>query len=138
MLRLCQILIDEELRTDEVEGSRSLAAVRVCAKLQRSLSVLAGVAGFRSVLIRAVALAKVEAPWLSELQISPVGVVILPPGLEEQLGEAEANRGTAMLIRHLTGLLITLIGEGLTLRLLQDVWPKAVLGESGKENKNSS
>jgi len=137
MPRLAQILIDEELRTDEGGGSRSRAAVRVCAKLQRSLSVLAGVAGFRSVLIRAVALAKVEAPWLSELQISPVGVVILPPELEEQLGEAEASRGTALLIRHLTDLLITLIGEGLTLRLLQDVWPKAVLSGSGKNKKKS-
>jgi hypothetical protein len=38
----------------------------------------------------------------------------------------QASDGGAILIAQLIGLLLTFIGEGLTLRLVQDVWPEAV------------
>ena len=48
-----------------------------------------------------------------------------------------ANEGGAILIAQLLGLLITFIGEGITLRLVQDVWPEVAFDDrdSGKEKK---
>jgi hypothetical protein len=49
-------------------------------------------------------------------------------GLDElgpQIGKDQVGDGGAVLITQLLGLLLTFIGEGLTLRLVQDVWPEA-------------
>lgn len=90
------------------------AVCRVCDKLRRPLTTLAGTAGFRSLLARALTLAKQEAPALGAWEIRPDG------SLEGLNGEA-AQSGE-VLIAHLIGLMITFIGESLTLRLLHDVW----------------
>ena len=48
-----------------------------------------------------------------------------------------AKEGGAILIAQLLGLLLTFIGEGITLRLVQDVWPEAAFDDrvSEKEKK---
>jgi hypothetical protein len=49
-------------------------------------------------------------------------------GLDElasQTNKKRARDGGAILIAQLIGLLLTFIGEGLTLRVVQDVWPEA-------------
>ena len=91
------------------------AVSRVCDKLRRPLSTLAGAAGFRSLLARALTLAKRESPALGTWEVKADG------SLEGMDGEA-ASSG-AVLIAHLIGLMTTFIGESLTLRLLHDVWP---------------
>jgi hypothetical protein len=45
--------------------------------------------------------------------------------LEPQIDQEQARDEGAVLIAQLLGLLVTFIGEGLTLRLVQDVWPEA-------------
>ena len=90
------------------------AVCRVCDKLRRPLTTLAGAAGFRSLLARALTLAKRESPALSAWEVKTDG------SLEGLNGDA-APLG-AVLIAHLIGLMITFIGESLTLRLLLDVW----------------
>jgi hypothetical protein len=45
--------------------------------------------------------------------------------LESQIGTDRAGNAGAILIAQLIGLLLTFIGEGLTLRMVQDVWPEA-------------
>ena len=90
------------------------AVSRVCDKLRRPLSTLAGAAGFRSLLARALTLAKRESPALGTWEVKADG------SLEGMDGEA-ASSG-AVLIAHLIGLMTTFIGESLTLRLLHDVW----------------
>jgi hypothetical protein len=111
---LAQRLVDYE----EVETSPAVADMhavcRVCDKLRRPLTTLAGAAGFRSLLARALTLAKQESPVLGAWEIKSDG------SLEGLNGEA-AQSG-AVLIAHLIGLMITFIGESLTLRLLHDVW----------------
>ncbi|MGD0443576.1 MAG: hypothetical protein ABSA39_06530 [Edaphobacter sp.] len=91
------------------------AVCRVCDKLRRPLTTLAGAAGFRSLLARALTLAKQESPVLGAWEVKPDG------SLQSLSGEA-AQAG-AVLIAQLIGLMITFIGESLTLRLLHDVWP---------------
>jgi hypothetical protein len=99
------------------------AVSQVCDKLRRPFATLAGIAGFRSLLARALTLAKQESPDLRGWEVRPDG------SLEGVNGEAVQSG--AVLITHLIGLMITFIGESLTLRLLQDVWPD-VLGSEMK------
>ena len=113
------------------------AASRACEKLRQPLCSLAGVAGFRSLLTRALALARAEAPSLSAVQVgadgSLKGLDDLAPQDDKDLSKAEG----AILIAQLLGLLLTFIGEGLTLRLVKDVWPDSAFDDrdSGKEKK---
>ena len=90
------------------------AVYRVCEKLRRPLSTLAGAAGFRSLLARALTLAKQESPALGAWEVKSDG------SLEGLNGEVAPSG--AVLIAHLVGLMMTFIGESLTLRLLHDVW----------------
>ena len=106
------------LASEAAETSPSMEDIdvvsRVCDKLRRPLTALAGVAGFRSLLARALTLAKQESPVLSSLEVKPDGSL---QGLN-----GEAAQAGAVLIAHLLGLMITFIGESITLRLLHDVW----------------
>ena len=106
------------LAYEEVEINPAMvdmpAVCRVCDKLRRPLSTLAGAAGFRSLLARALTLAKQESPVLGAGEVQPDGSL---QGLND-----EAAQSGAVLIAHLIGLMVTFIGESLTLRLLHDVW----------------
>jgi hypothetical protein len=94
------------------------AVSRVCDKLRRPFATLAGIAGFRSLLARALTMAKQESPDLRGWEVKPDGSL---EGLN-----SEAVQSGAVLIANLIGLMITFIGEALTLRLLQDVWPDVI------------
>ena len=111
------------------------AAFVVCERLRQPLITLAGLAGFRSLLSRALTLARADAPDLSAVQVAADGSL---KGLDELASQAEeeAQEGGVVLITQLIGLLLTFIGNDLTLRLVQDVWPEASFeGMSGKEGK---
>jgi hypothetical protein len=90
------------------------AVCRVCDNLRRPLTTLVGAAGFRSLLARALTLAKRESPVLGAWEVKADGSLQGLNGEAAQLG--------SVLIAHLIGLMITFIGEVLTLRLLHDVW----------------
>ena len=118
------------------EPTRS-AAFRVCEKLRQPLCSLAGVAGFRSLLSRALALARAEAPSLSAVQVGADGSLQGLDALGPQKDKDMSKEGGAILIAQLLGLLLLFIGVGVTLRLVQDVWPEVAFDdrESGKEKK---
>jgi hypothetical protein len=120
----------QRLLTYEVAGENSgpaeSAAFRVCERLRQPLITLAGVAGFRSLLSRALTLARAEAPSLSGVQVEADGSLKGQDEFASQSNKEQASDGGAILIAQLIGLLLTFIGEGLTLRLVQDVWPEAV------------
>jgi len=122
---LAQRLLTYEAVAGKNSEPAESAAFRVCAKLRRPLITLAGVAGFRSLLSRALTLAKAEAPSLSAVQVAVDGSLKGLDELEPQIDKEKARDGGAILIAQLIGLLLTFIGEGLTLRLVQDVWPEA-------------
>ena len=134
---LAQRLLAYEAVAGENSEPAESAAFRVCAKLRRPLVTLAGVAGFRSLLSRALTLAKAEAPSLSAVQIAADGSLKDLDELEPQTDKEQARDAGAILIAQLIGLLLTFIGEGLTLRLVQDVWPEVALDGcvSEKERK---
>jgi hypothetical protein len=122
---LAQRLLTYEAVAGEHSGPAESAAFRVCAKLRQPLITLAGVAGFRSLLSRALKVASAEAPSLSAVQVAADGSLQGLDELKPQIDKEQAMDGGAILIAQLIGLLLTFIGEGLTLRLVQDVWPEA-------------
>lgn len=98
-------------------------AARVCSKLGVLLSKLAGAAGFRSLLSRALALAQAYAPALKGVQVAHDGTL---EGLTEAKAantDEEFTRGEIALVVQLLGLLHTFIGEPLTLQLVREAWP---------------
>jgi hypothetical protein len=134
---LAQRLLSYEVVAGKNSESTESAAFRVCAKLRLPLTTLAGVAGFRSLLCRALTLARAEVPSLRAVQVEADGSLKGLDELASQTDTEQARDGGAILIAQLIGLLLTFIGEGLTLRLVQDVWPEAVFNGrvSEKEGK---
>jgi hypothetical protein len=124
-----RLIAEDEISAHSME-TPNRSAFSVCAKLRRPLCTLAGVAGFRSLLSRALMLAREEAPWLRNVEVTPKGTFQYAPEVEGQLASPEAARAAQALTRHLLGLLITFIGEALTLRLVHDVWPNVATQDS--------
>jgi hypothetical protein len=94
-------------------------------RLRVSVSNCVGVAGYHALLTRALALVTAQVPWLDAVQVQVNGTLI---GFAEtaliQEGDEEA-KGSATLLAQLVGLLKTLVGEAMTLRLMHPDWPGA-------------
>ena len=112
-----RLLLYEAVAGENSEPAES-AAFRVCAKLRRPLITLAGVAGFRSLLSRALTLARAEAPSLSAVQVAADGSLKGLDELEPQTDKEQARDGGAILIAQLIGLLVRVVGEAMTLQLV--------------------
>ena len=109
-------------------------AVRVCEKLRISLTRFAGSDGFASLLRRALTLARADEPLVETIKVKPDGSL---EGLEA-LAADTTNGGpeaAVAITAHLLGLLVTFIGEPLTLRLVRDAWPDGSLDEESWRNK---
>lgn len=134
---LARWLLAFEAAAGKPPGQKSPGAFSVCGKLRRHLSVLAGVAGFRSLLSRALALAKAEVPWLDAVRIREDGFLDWPGADESQQDTEDTAKGEAALVAQLLGLLVSFIGEALTLLLVREVWPDAPFGgtDEGTEEK---
>jgi hypothetical protein len=87
------------------------------------------VAGFRSLLSRALGLAQDEARWLKAVHVKADGSREGWDEAQAELSSQEVAKGEVILIAQLIGLLVTFIGEALTLRPVQDAWPKAAFGD---------
>ena len=133
--RLAQRLLAYEAVAGENSEPAESAAFRVCAKLRQPLTIFAGLAGFRSLLSRALTLARARAPSLSAVQVATDGSLQGLDEREPQIDKEQDRDGGAILIAQLIELLLTFIGEGLTLRLVQDVWPEAAFAGHASENE---
>lgn len=101
-------------------------AARVLDKLRLSLARFAGPEGFASLLRRALALARAEIPALRTVEATPDGSL---NGFDQVAADAGSSGTDAALAitAHLLGLLVTFVGEALTLRLVRDAWPDVAL-----------
>jgi hypothetical protein len=137
MRNLGQQLIFEELSSGQSPDSEGRAAIRVCEKLRRPLCIYAGVGGYRSLMRRALSLARTKHVSLVGAQVDSDGSFILSPEMEKHLDSAEAAQSGEALVAQFLELLMTFIGESLTRMIVQDVWPE--LGRKPKrtnENRN--
>ncbi len=123
---LARRLIAFEAAHDNASEARVDVAVQVIGKLRLRLIKLAGVDGFRSLLSRALTLAKAEAPALNTVRVRADGSLEGFDGIEQSLEEAgAAGQAGIVLVAHLLELMMTFIGAPLTLRLVRDKWPDA-------------
>ena len=109
-------------------GSHVHEAVAVIEKLRITLTKFAGSEGFASLLRRALVLASAEVPSLQSVKVGADGRL---EGFEQIVADKGAggagDEAAVAITAHLLGLLVTFIGEPLTLRLERAAWPDTVL-----------
>lgn len=135
---LARQLLGRELASVEASHVDADHAVRACEKLRGPLTKLTGAAGFASLLSRAVTLAKRRAPALERLRVGADGTLGGCNEIQPDLDSADAARhGGVVLLAEMLGLLVTLIGEPLTLGLVREAWPDVATGATSpkKERK---
>jgi hypothetical protein len=115
-----QRLVAYEAAGSSPAGTDLPAELRVAEKLRHPLSRLAGVNGFRMLLVRALTLAKAQVPGLRPVRVKPDGSL---EGFSDLGNRAEAAEAGVMLIAELLGLLAAFVGEAFTRSLVLDVWP---------------
>lgn len=120
-----QLLAGEKLRVDSSHGDAD-PAVQACEKLRLPLTKLAGVAGYSSLMSRALTLAKRQAPSLERLRVGADGSLIVSNGVPKVSDTAgPAAPAAVVLVAEMLNLLVTLIGEPLTLSLVRESWTGA-------------
>jgi hypothetical protein len=121
-------LLAEESASKGTSGEEASTASRVSAKLRTPISALVGVAGYESILTRALTLAQHETHVLRAVSVANDGLL--------QGFDHEGTDAGKLLIFHLIDLLVTFTGADFTLRLLQDAWPNLPdfdIGQLGKK-----
>jgi hypothetical protein len=99
-------------------------AFLVCTRLRPHLAVLVGSTGFDALLSRALALASAEVHWLGAVHVQADGTLEILAGRAAPADPEEMAEGGGALIIQLLGLLVAFIGEDLTMRLVDEAWPK--------------
>ncbi len=133
-------IVSYEAGDDHSFTAKLRATFLVCEKLRLELIPLIGTSGFCALLLRALALSSEDADWLPSVKVTEEGIL---KGFEElnakQIEEAFSAEVIALPAQFL-GLLITLIGDRLTVQLLNGVWPKLELRnlEDSREYENKA
>ena len=113
-------LLEEAAKGDEDRAAQPHAAEQVFQRLRERLAKLIGVVGFRTLLMRALKLARADAPALGAMEVKPDGLIA---GLTEALVEqspTEALTAPATLLAHFLALLTAFLGEDLALLLVTE------------------
>ncbi len=135
---LARRLLIAEAAVQSATQPLSHEGVRVCRTLQVALTRFAGTDGFASLMRRSLVLARVEVPSMHGIKIKVDGSI---EGLEELAADSRDSGGdlgteaAVAITTHLLGLLVTFVGERITLRLMCEAWPGAPLNESDERNK---
>jgi len=123
-LRRCaRRLLAHEAASAKAAGAKGSAACRVFEQLREPLINLMGMDGYRSLFSRAFTLAGAGIPWVRGLETKADGSLEGPQDLALKLDSTSTAASGEMLTAQLLGLLVTLIGSAVTLRLLQSIWP---------------
>ena len=101
-----------------IEAEHPDGDASVVETLRVSLTRFAGQDGVRALMRRAVVVARAEVSVLDAVTVGDDGSI---EGIDET---AEgANEAAAAVTAHLLWLLVTFIGEAMTLRLVREEWP---------------
>jgi len=134
--RLVVAVITQYAGPDADGEALAAAARRAYEDLARVSTPLIGAMGLDALTARAVHLAGREHLWLADTREpgptdGAFGAVVIRV---RQRGDPEAAvDGAAAVLVRLGGLLVALIGQGLTWRLLRQAWPPGLPGEHEQE-----
>ncbi|CAN5353304.1 hypothetical protein BH18ACI2_BH18ACI2_26230 [soil metagenome] len=135
---LARRLLAIEAERDNSSSARVDVAMRVIEELRLRLVRLAGVDGFRSLLSRALTLAKAEVPSLNMVQVRADGSLEGFDGIEVSREAGATVQAETILVASLLELLVTFIGAPLTLRLVHDRWPDTSIDEADSSTEEKS
>jgi hypothetical protein len=133
-------LIASEADADSTSLETELATVRVYEKLRKQLSEPVGVDAFQALASRALSLTKSRFPGMSALNVTTSG------GLRG-FGEADAPLSTdgdvevgTILIAQMLRLVLSLLGEAATVRLIEDapLWMEVNAETDAKKTSTSA
>ncbi len=119
MQALAQRLLTLEGRPHGATDDDPGEAFRVLDHLGTALARFAGSDGSASIVRRALALASADDPALRQVSVNGNGSL---EGLEQVSGDA-----VLAIVTQFLGLMVTFVGEPLTLGLVRDAWPDASL-----------
>lgn len=99
------------------------AVALVISELGPYLANLMGSAGFRALLLRSLTLASAESKWTRAVGVNAAGRMDGLEELEAELGADDFSKGCIRMLALLLSLLAAFVGEGMTRRLVLDIWP---------------
>jgi hypothetical protein len=108
-------LLASELAKNGSSSDEDPAASMVSRKLRTVVSSLIGVAGYKSIVMRALNLTMRDTDAFRDASVTSDGFL-------KDLNSEDPQAGD-LLIFHLVGLLVVLTGVDFTLQLLQEAWP---------------
>lgn len=120
-------ILDHAAGRSSAAGATRDAAVLVVSEMRPRLSNLMGSAGFRALLLRAVALTEIRQSWVRSIRVNADGSLGGLDDLEATVDPADFRDGTITLLAQLLSLLALFVGEALTIRLMRDIWPELSL-----------
>lgn len=104
-------------------GEDAPPAAQVLERLDNVLVRVAGHAGSRSLMERALSIARSEAPVLAGMRVPPAGSFLEAGWQFPATSSFDAENDQVILVSHVLQLLRTFIGERLTLQLIKEAWP---------------
>jgi hypothetical protein len=134
---LARRLFAREAKRSRAPAALAEALERSCQRLHERLDPLIGAGGFRALLARALHLAAKEFPWLDAVRIEEHPACELK-GLREAVKGPDAaavNGAFALVLANIIWLLVTFIGEDITLGLVREVWPEMETGAAVSASK---
>lgn len=142
MRNFAKLLISLEALGDKPPTGSTAVFFPIPEKLRPQLATLMGSIGYSVLLSRALALAKIEEPWLRDIQITDEGVLEGSAELHVRPDSGEFLEGRVVLLAQLLGLLVAFIGKKLTVQLVREVWPKLSLDDlnldAGEKNERTN
>ena len=137
--RAIQRALTREAGTNADATARAAAALRMYDTLAGQLGLLIGDGGVRALTARSLHLVQREFAWLADAQApGPSEDPFAQVGSQlERQEPAVATQAAAAVLATLAGLLATLIGETLTMRVLRAAWPSAFPDETQQEARNT-
>ena len=127
-------LLEEELRAGADGRLPSDAAERLCLRFYRGLDPLVTRAGSRAFLSRSLRLTEAEHPFVARLRAGTTDAPCFE-GIDDAVSGLEAAAvftGFETVFGNMIGLLVTFIGEDLTMHALREVLPDLEAGRSGE------
>lgn len=121
-------LIAHEAREAGTQGTPR-EVFPVVEKLRPHLTTLMGNGGYRALLLRSLALATSEIPTMQAARVAADGRLEGFDGLQAGLDHEGAAEGRVIVVSRLIELLVTFIGEKLTLQMVREIWPKLSIKE---------
>ena len=133
-----RLLALEAAAHDHSSEDRMGIAMQVIEELRTHLIRFTGVDGFRSLLSRALTLAKAEVPSLNMMQVRADGSLEGFDVIEQTQEAGAAGQAGIVLVAHLLDLLVTFIGAPLTLVLVRDKWPDASMAGADRRTEEET